>query len=147
MKIYIGCAIQNLDEATYKSLLGDILKLKLKLRDRGHEILNFKSMTNRDSSAEEIFEWDYKQCMDCDAMIALVMYPSIGVGMEMAFCLSRHSLTGRRPAFVFATAQSGTNVSKLLLGCNMPTFKFSWFDCLEDIPDLFELALPPEYQA
>ncbi len=145
MKIYIGCAVQNVDEKTYWELLARIEWLKNELLERGHVVLNFKSINNRDSLPQDVFQWDWEQCMACDALIALALYPSTGLGMEIAYCLTRRIGIAEIPAFVFATAPKGQNVSKMLLGCTHPSFRFEFFETFEHIPELFETS-EREYQ-
>jgi hypothetical protein len=138
MKIYIGGAVQNLSESEYLTSTEKIHWLKTKLEKKGHEILNYKSMLNRESSPTEIYEYDYRNCMECDAMIAIAHNPSTGLGMEIVTCLTRTFNGYSRPAFVFATAAVDTNVSKLLVGWQHYAFVFTRYQKFEQIPGIFE---------
>jgi hypothetical protein len=139
MKIYIGSAVQNLGASEYSIMIARIVWLKRELTKRGHEVLNYKSMADRESTPAEIFDHDYANCMNCDAFIALALNPSIGLGMEIVYCLTRR-LQDRTPAFVYATAPENSNVSKLLLGCKEHSFAFEYFRQFEEVPDRFETA-------
>ena len=139
MKIYIGSAVQNLSESEYRKTTEQIRWLRTELKRRGHKILNYKSMSNRESTPAEIYEHDHRNCMECDAMIAIALNPSIGLGMEVVTCLERTTPDHcSRPAFVFATAASDTNVSKLLVGWKHYAFEFTRYEDFERIPDMFE---------
>jgi hypothetical protein len=141
MKIYVGCAIQGLTTEEYALMMEQIVRLKDGLRKLSYEVLDFKSITHRDSAPQEVFAVDYKQCMECDAMIAVALKPSTGLGMEVVYCLTRRDAIGRAcPAFVFATAPESANASKLLRGCTSPHFLFEHCDEIEHIPSLFDKA-------
>ena len=133
MKIYVGCAIGNLSQQDWDKLKIQIEHLKQQLGLRGHEILNFKSDVNRQAEKGTVFTWDYEQCMDCEAMIAVALYPSTGMGMEIAFCLSRPN-----PPLVLAVAPRGNNTSKMITECNLPTFTYREFDHWDEVPRMFE---------
>ncbi len=138
MKIYIGSAVQGLNDSEYQKMTGRIRWLGKELITRGHEILSYKSMSDRKSTPAEIYEHDHKNCMECDAMIALALNPSTGLGMEMITCLSRIRYGQSHPALVLAIADANTNVSKLLVGWKHPRFKFARYQEFEEIPEIFE---------
>ncbi len=132
MKIYVGCAIQSLPENQWKNMFNEIELIRSKLRLLGHQVLNFRSTGQRTATASEIFEWDHRQCMECDAMIGIAISPSTGMGMEIAFCLTRPN-----PAKVYVFAPRDSNPSMMLVGCNLPGYVFTTYDDLTDIPSLF----------
>lgn len=142
MKIYVGCAINRLDNAEWDQLIAKVATLKTALRARGHTILDFRSNEKREAEKGTIFIHDRKQCLECDAMIALAIHPSTGMGMEIMMCLERrHSIDKLpAPAFVLATAPVGHQVSPMVTECNRPNFVYREFEKWEDIPDLFERA-------
>ena len=133
MKIYVGCGISNLSTEDWNKSRIQIESLKQQLRLRGHTILDFKSDTNRDAEPGTVFAWDHEQCMACDAMIAVALHPSTGMGMEIAFCLSRPN-----PPLVLAVAPRGNNTSKMITECNLPTFTYREFDHWDEIPKMFD---------
>lgn len=134
MKIYVGCAIQGLAPEHWDAMKSKLENLKLALRKKGHEVLNFRSDGNRQAVAGTVFKWDYQQCMECDAMIALALYPSTGMGMEMILCLTKPN-----PAFVLATAPKGNNTNHMVTECNLPGYVYKEFETWGEIPDLFEM--------
>ena len=141
MKIYIGCPIVGLPDDEWVVLFNHIEKLKVALTERGHTILNFRSDTNRRAKKGTVFRWDRQQCLDCDAMIAIGIKPSTGMGMEVCMCLLRTHRDNRpNPAFVLGTAPRGTKVTWMLTECNLPGFTFRWFENWDNIPDIFERA-------
>lgn len=114
-------------------MFNEIEETRRKLRLLGHQVLNFRSTGHRTATAQEIFEWDHKQCMECDAMIGIAISPSTGMGMEIAFCLTRPN-----PAKVYVFAPKDSNTSMMLVGCNLPGYEFVIYEKFEDIPMLFE---------
>ena len=133
MKIYIGCPIQGFSATDWQKHWDKLEKLKGELRKRGHEILDFKSTREKHAPPGTVFIWDHEQCMECDAMIAIALGPSTGMGMEIAMCLMKPS-----PAFVFGTAPQETEVSRMVTECNLPGFVFERYEKFENIPDMFE---------
>lgn len=99
-------------------------------------------MLSRDAAPDETFEHDHKNCMACDAFIAIALNPSTGLGMEIVTCLERRNENNWNwnPAFVFAVAARQTNVSKLLEGWKNDAFIFKRYESFDQIPDLFEDA-------
>ncbi|MEK7641854.1 MAG: hypothetical protein AAB365_02560 [Patescibacteria group bacterium] len=146
MKIYVGCAIKGLAEAEWVKMKDRIFTLRTTLRDRGHDVLDFRSDANRQAQKGTVFTWDYKQCMDCDAMIAVTLSPSTGMGMEVAFCLTRrHPVTMKpNPAFVLAVAPRGNETTPMITECNLPRFAYREFDRWEDVPSIFEKSYIPK---
>lgn len=134
MKIYVGCAIQGLPPEQWGEMNQGLEDLKWSLRKKGYEVLNFRSDGNRQAPEGTVFDWDYKQCEDCDAMIALALYPSTGMGMEMAFCLKKTP----KPAKVLALAPRGNNTSRMVKECNLPGFSYQEFDSWDQIPKMFD---------
>lgn len=142
MKIYIGCPIQGFSKEEWEKHWHELNALKDALRKRGHEILDFKSTVKRETEPNSVFRWDYEQCMSCDAMIAIALGPSTGMGMEIGICLTRtHNLQGLPSrVFVFGTAPHDTEVSRMVTECNMPNFVFERHGSFAEIPDMFEEA-------
>ncbi len=140
MKIYIGCPIQGFTNDSWKKHWQELEKLKDDLRKRGHEILDFKGNLNQKFEPDEVFANDYKQCMSCDAMIAIALSPSTGMGMEIGICLKRTRNLDGEPStvFVFGTAPIDTDVSKMVIGCNLSNFVFERHNTFDDIPEMFE---------
>lgn len=143
MKIYIGCPIIGFNPEEWQRHYSNLEKLKNELRKHGHEILEFKgNNVQRVAPAGTVFDWDYKQCMACDAMIAIALKPSTGMGMEIALCLTRTSGPENKPspAFVFGTAPQDAEVSRMVTECNLPNFVFERYTNFENITNMFEVA-------
>ncbi|MEN9524055.1 MAG: hypothetical protein RL536_124 [Candidatus Parcubacteria bacterium] len=142
MKIYIGCPIQGFNNKEWQKHWSELETLKNSLRKIGHEILDFKSNEKKQAEPGTVFKWDHEQCMNCDAMIAIALGPSTGMGMEIGMCLkrTRGQDNSPSPAFVFATAPHSTNVSRMITECNLPNFVFERCDSFTEIPEKFEKA-------
>ena len=123
--LYVGCALTQAPDDFKK----DVEDIKGVLRKRKYDVLEF--VGSRPATPEEVYRWDIEQCIGrCSAMLAIVDYPSLGLGWEMATASNL-----KTPAL--AVAQIGRAVSRLILGAAevIPSFEFENYENIRDVPD------------
>ena len=123
--LYVGCALTQAPDDFKK----DVEDIKEVLRKRKYDVLEF--VGSRSATPEEVYHRDIEQCVGrCSAMLAIVDYPSLGLGWEMATASSL-----KRPTL--AVAQIGRAVSRLILGAAevIPSFEFENYENIRDVPD------------
>lgn len=78
-------------------------------------------------SPADVFNWDIGHCVkDCDALIAICDYPSIGLGYEL-------SEAARLKKPILALAHNDSRVTRLVHGASdvVPNFRFEHYDNLK----------------
>lgn len=102
-KLYIGCSLTYAPEDFRNS----VEELREQLRDK-FEILDFIGLNA--GTAGDVYRWDIEKCVkSADAMLAIVDYPSIGLGWELAIATNRNIP-------VLAAAHEESKVTRLLVG-------------------------------
>ena len=132
-KIYLGCSLTQAPE----DFLQGIVDLKSQIKEK-YELIEFFSdplSVNQQSTeleiCQRIYEFD-KNCVEsCDLMIAEVSYPSIGLGMELAF-----AVTNNKP--ILAVAKNNAKVSRMIMGICHPKFQFIRYDDTKEIPAILD---------
>jgi len=97
------------------------------IRDSGHEVTSpwvLGPIEGQDRKVVDIFERDKRGAEDCDAIVADVSSPSIGVGMEL---MAAH----KAGKLVVVVAKEGSTVSRMLL--HMPEKESVEFKDEEDL--------------
>jgi nucleoside 2-deoxyribosyltransferase len=127
-KLYVGCSLTGAPE----QFVQDVESLKHTLRsDHGYEIFDFVGLEN--GTDEDVYEWDIEHCVaSCDAFIAILDYPSTGLGWELANAAQR-----RIP--MLGVAHENTTVTRLVTGAakRLPNFNFQRYQNLRlDVPRL-----------
>jgi nucleoside 2-deoxyribosyltransferase len=109
MKIYFAASIRGGRglQTTYQTIV-DYLK------QSGHEVLSenvaFETMAEQGISDEVIYTQDTAWLDECDAVVAEVTTPSLGVGYEIGYALHK----AHKP--VLCLCQAGTHLSAMLRG-------------------------------
>ena len=121
--LYVGCGL------TYapKHFKREVEDLNDNLR-ADYKILDF--VGDKPATNAEVYRWDINCVERCDAMLAIVDYPSLGLGWEMA--AADH---WKKPTLL--VARVGREVSRLVLGAadDLPTFGFASYEYLRDVPE------------
>lgn len=130
-KLYIGCALTNLPADKRDVLLEMISDIKKEL-GKHFEILVFKGVSDLGSghplSAKEIYDFDIKECvLKADYMLAIVDYPSLGLGYEIATAVEKLSIP------VLAVARKDSTVTRLIIGIDHPNFEFYNYNSAQEI--------------
>ncbi len=98
-----------------RSMLSEYRQIVTLLKKLGHEVVSEHVASTKLEEAEarlteeEIFNSDIWFIDECDCVVADVTVPSIGVGYEICYAVSR----GKRVLCVY---KGGTNVSAMVLG-------------------------------
>lgn len=133
-KLYVGCSLTQAPEE-FKTSVEDF---KNGLRDEGYEVFDFVGTVN--GTAEDVYKWDIGHCVrDCDALVGVCDYPSIGLGWEL-----NEAIRLGKP--VLALAHESVKVTRLLLGAAAvePNFHFEQYTELAAmIPRIRELLPVP----
>ena len=122
--LYVGCGLTYAPEHFKR----EVEDLKDNLR-ADYKILDF--VGEKPATNAEVYLWDIEECVKgCDAMLAIVDHPSIGLGWEM--CTADHG--GKPTLFV---ARVGREVSRLVLGAAevLPSFEFERYEDLWEVPE------------
>ena len=126
--IYVGCA---LTQAPPEFRQG-VEQVKDSLKDRGHNIRDFLGLEA--GTAGDVYDWDIVECVGkCSVMLAIVDYPSIGLGWEMSTARNLATPT-------LAVAQTDSSVTRLLIGAaeRNQSVEFERYQDLEEVPDKLE---------
>lgn len=127
MKIYVGCALNDAPE-NFKNAVAD---LKEQLEERGHAILHFRGQQTTD--VREVYQQDIHTCVqECDIMLAICDFPSLGLGYELATMVEKHG----KP--VLAVAHQDTSISMLIRGIDHSHFTFRQYADFADIEEILE---------
>jgi hypothetical protein len=103
-KLYVGCSLTGASEE-FKS---SVEELKHKLRGEGYEVFDFVGLVAGTSA--DVYNWDIVQCVrNCDALIGICDFPSIGLGYELS-----EATRLKKP--VLAIAHNDSLVTRLVLG-------------------------------
>jgi nucleoside 2-deoxyribosyltransferase len=113
-KLYVGCSLTGASEKFKNS----IEKLKDDLRAEGYEVFDFVGLVS--GTPADVYNWDIGHCVrDCDALVGICDFPSIGLGYELSVATAL-----KKP--VLAIAQKDSLVTRLVLGAAAvePNFRF-----------------------
>lgn len=117
------------------------------LEDTGHTVLTEHvasetvGQNESNQSDEQIYAQDVAWLDECDAVVAEVTTPSLGVGYEIAYAL--HHL--ETP--VLGLCQRGTRLSAMLRGNTAPGFRLAWYGDLTDALAAIDRFLQPNGDA
>jgi len=130
-KLYIGCALTNLPADKRDVLLRMIDEVKKELANH-FEILVFKGVSDLGSAhplkAGDIYNFDIKECvMKAECMLAIVDYPSLGLGYEIGTAVEKMGIP------VIAAAQKDSVVTRLITGIDHEKFEFFNYSSAEEI--------------
>src|ERR1035437_6124026 len=125
-KIYVGCAIIGAPEG----YLAEIIKLKELIRNElGCEVMEF--IPQGTGTVQDVYMNDIHFAVEtCDAVVAEVSYPSLGLGWEMATAVEKL----KKP--VLLCAKGEVKVSRLVQGAagpENPHCTFMRYEKMEDI--------------
>lgn len=126
MKLYIGCGLTQAPE-NFKTAVGGVKDILRK----DFEILDFVGLTA--GTNKDVYLWDIHTCVEtCDAFIAIVDYPALGLGYELGVAVEKLS----KPTL--ALAHKDALVTRLVLGINKPNYQFIRYDSLDEVPHLIQ---------
>lgn len=125
MKIYFAASIRG-----GRSLLTTYQAIVAYLKQSGHEVLSehiaAETMTDRGRSDDEIYRQDTAWLEECDAVVAEVTVPSLGVGYEIGYALHQ----AHKP--VLCLCQMGVKLSAMLTGNSHSGLQVRFYDDLDD---------------
>ena len=126
MKLYVGCALTHASEEFRQ----EVESVKEALR-KDSEVMDFLGLV--DGTAGDVYEWDINNCVkNCNIFVAIVDYPSLGLGYEMATAIEKpHKPT-------LALAQTDSKVGRIIWGINQPHYRFSRYASLSEIPSMVQ---------
>ena len=125
MKIYVGCSLTQAPE----QFIEEVENLKKILRQKGHKVFDFVGLVA--GTPKDVYRWDIHRCVaECDFLIAICDYPSIGLGYELGVAIEK---LGKR---VLAVAHKDTKITRLILGVDHPRFEFCRYEELDDVANL-----------
>lgn len=128
VKVYVGCSLTHAPERFRQ----DVEKLKNKLWDVC-EVLSFKGLSDK-NVPYEVYTHDIQDCVgQCDLMIAICDYPSIGLGYEMATQMEKR----QKP--LLAVAHEDALISKLILDPRLPGYEFRRYGDL--VGDVYNMVV------
>lgn len=120
-KLYIGCSLTQAPQSFKQS----VENFKDKLRSK-FEVLDFIGLTA--GSAEDVYNYDRNQVLQCDLFVAIVDLPSTGLGMEIGFAIENN-----KPMLICYKA--GTKISRMILGIASENHQFMEYANLEEISE------------
>jgi nucleoside 2-deoxyribosyltransferase len=127
IKVYVGCSLTHAPEEFRQK----VEKLKEKLSTICH-VLYFKGLVGE--IPYKIYQWDIKECVyQCDIMVAVCDYPSIGLGIEMGTQMEAR----QKP--VLAVAHKDSKVTDLIHDPRTPGFIFYRYENF--VEDVYNLVL------
>jgi nucleoside 2-deoxyribosyltransferase len=124
MKIYFAASIRGGRslQTTYQTIVDH-------LKQSGHEVLSenvaFETMAEQGISDEAVYAQDTAWLDECDAVVAEVTTPSLGVGYEIGYALHK----AHKP--VLCLCQAGAPLSAMLNGSTAPGL---WIVFYADLP-------------
>ena len=129
MKIYFSGSISGgrEHEAIYRHLVA-------RLQAQGHDVLSahvadpIALEREKDRSPHEVFERDVKWVEECEAMIAEVSTPSLGVGYE-------YGLAVQLGKPVLCVYRSGLRMSKMITGNPAPNLTVIVYSTLTELDE------------
>jgi len=104
LKTYVGCALTGAPQV-FRDFV-EMFKVTL-TENFDVELLKFVGLTN--GTPRDVFRTDLGNVRKCDAMIAFVDLPSIGLGMEI-----KTAIEHKKP--LLCLHRSGTSVTRMLTG-------------------------------
>jgi hypothetical protein len=127
-KLYIGCALTNVPSDKREILLEMIFKIKAELR-KSFEILEFLGLVGLSTlPPQQVYIHDIKNSvMKADCMLAIVDYPSLGLGYEIATAVEKQGIP------VLAVAHKDSIVTRLIRGIDHKNFHFMYYDSVNEI--------------
>ncbi len=130
-KLYIACALTNLEDDKRNIFLSNIESLKNSFRE-DFEVLEFLGVDDRGTqhpfTPKEIYEHAIKKCIEqADYVVAICDYPSIGLGYELGVAIEKRGI----PVLAFAHKES--LVTRLVIGIEHENFAFARYSSLDDI--------------
>ena len=132
-KIYVGCAIAQAPP----EFLEAILSLKKVLRG-SYSVFDFVPPTV--GTPTEVYRNDIDMCVaECDLLLAICDYPSLGLGYEMGTAIERFD----KP--VLAVACLGVPVSRLITGIPHEKFLFRRYSTLSDVLQFVNEKIKGDY--
>jgi hypothetical protein len=126
IKLYVGCALTDAPE----EFKDQAEQFKQALRTEGYEVFDFVGLVN--GTALDVYNWDIKHCVkNCNALIAICDFPSIGLGYEM-----NEAVNLKKP--VLAVAHHDSKVTRLVHGAAEvePNLRFENYQKLTDLVSL-----------
>jgi hypothetical protein len=123
IQLYVGCALTDAPEEFKQG----VENFKHALRAEGYEVFDFVGLVN--GTAVDVYNWDIKHCVkNCQALIAICDFPSIGLGYEM-----NEAVNLKKP--VLAVAHNDSRVTRLVHGAAEvePNLRFETYQKLSDI--------------
>jgi 2'-deoxynucleoside 5'-phosphate N-hydrolase len=127
MKIYFSASI-----AGGRKYLSIYKKIVAHLKDNGHDVLSEHIIRDDIFSEEErwapknVFEQDIKWLDECEVVIAEVSNPSLGVGYEICYALTK----GLK---VLCAYESGLFISKMITGNTSERLELFEYRGLEEL--------------
>lgn len=110
MKIFFAGSIRG-----GRSMLTEYMQIVRLIKNLGHTVVSehvaYAGLEKAEAklTEEEIFKSDIKFIDECDCLVADVTMPSIGVGYEICYAISK----GKRVVCIY---KEGANVSAMVLG-------------------------------
>jgi hypothetical protein len=123
IQLYVGCALTDAPESFKKG----VENFKHALRAEGYEVFDFVGLVN--GTATDVYNWDIRHCVkNCQALIAICDFPSIGLGYEM-----NEAINLKKP--VLAVAHQDSKVTRLVYGAAEvePNLRFEKYASLDGI--------------
>jgi nucleoside 2-deoxyribosyltransferase len=135
MKLYFSGSISGgrEHEAIYRHLVA-------RLQAQGHDVLSAHVAdpvaleAEKDLPPRKVFERDVNWVRDCDAMIAEVSTPSLGVGYEVALAVQ----LGKPVLCVY---RSGIRLSKMISGNTAPSLTVAMYSTLAELDEQVDAFL------
>jgi 2'-deoxynucleoside 5'-phosphate N-hydrolase len=135
MKIYFSGSISGgrEHEAIYQHLVA-------RLQAQGHNVLSahvadpIALEVEKDMPPREVFERDVKWVKECEAMIAEVSTPSLGVGYEYALAVQLG-----KP--VLCVSRSGVRLSKMITGNPAPNLTVATYSTEAEVAEQVDVFL------
>ena len=120
-KVYFACALKNAPQ----EFIDECIKLRQQLKNK-FEVLEF--VLDQNSTPSNLYENDILYCVkNADFLVAVLDYPSLGVGYEIATAVERYN----KKVLGFAT--EGAVVSSLIQGIPTKNFTFTRVKSISDI--------------
>jgi len=128
-RIYVGCSLTQAPP----DFCAAVEALKTELRNH-YEVFEFVGLVN--GTAADVYHWDVHHCVaDCDLLVAICDYPSIGLGYEIAAAIERYN----RP--VLAVAHHDTRITRVVLGIDSPRFSMERYQDMGEIVSMVQKRL------
>ena len=130
IKLYAGCALTNAP----KKFKQDVVGLKegfKKLPDV--QVLEFLGLVK--GTAYDVYTHDIINCVgECDLMVGICDYPSIGLGWEMSTQVKRG-----KPLLAFG--RNDSKITRLILDPRLPNYRFFRYQRFDNIFETVTVAI------